>query len=170
MKTDAIHGDRNQRQRQRTLNAFRSGKVDILIATDVAARGIDVPGIDRVINFDLPLEPEAYIHRVGRTGRNGAEGPRLVTVFAPDDFGLLKDIERLLKASVTIDAAHPFHVEPPAKVAARRHATTAIRSRKPGRGKPAFKKSKAEGNMAHHPASPRAQGKSVTEGRSAQRN
>jgi len=142
LKTDAIHGDRNQRQRQRTLNAFRSGKVDILIATDVAARGIDVPGIDRVINFDLPLEPEAYIHRVGRTGRNGATG-RALSLCSPDDFGLLKDIERLLKASVTVDVDHPFHVEPPAK-APPKVRNNRNRTRKPGRSKPAFKKSKPE--------------------------
>jgi len=112
LKTDAIHGDRNQRQRQRTLNAFRNGKVRILVATDVAARGIDVPGIERVINFDLPLEPEAYIHRVGRTGRNGADGIAQ-SLCTPEDIGLLYDIERLLKAKIDIDVNQAFHQDPP---------------------------------------------------------
>ena len=112
LKTDAIHGDRNQRQRQRTLNNFRKGAIEILIATDVAARGIDVPGIARVINFDLPLEPEAYIHRVGRTGRNGATGVAL-SFCAPDDLSLLKDIEYLLKQPIMVDADHEFHQDPP---------------------------------------------------------
>ncbi len=112
LKTDAIHGDRNQRQRQRTLSRFRNGSVDILIATDVAARGIDVPGIARVINFDLPLEPESYVHRVGRTGRNGATGVAL-SLCPPEDIGLLRDIERLLKQTIKIDADHEFHVDPP---------------------------------------------------------
>ena len=112
LKTDAIHGDRNQRQRQRSLTAFRSGKTDILFATDVAARGIDIPGIERVINFDLPLEPEAYIHRVGRTGRNGATG-NAISICTADDIGLLNDIERLLKTKVTVDRDHEFHIDPP---------------------------------------------------------
>ena len=113
-KTDAIHGDRNQRQRQRTLTRFRSGSVDILIATDVAARGIDIPSITRVINFDLPLEAESYVHRVGRTGRNGATGIAL-SLCSPDDVGLLRDIERFIKQSITIDADHEFHIDPPAR-------------------------------------------------------
>ncbi len=114
LKTDAIHGDRNQSQRQRTLKGFREGRVDILVATDVAARGIDVPGIDRVINFDLPREPEAYIHRVGRTGRNGMEG-RALSLCAPDDIALLRGIEKLLKSVITVDAEHAYHAEPQAR-------------------------------------------------------
>ena len=133
LKTDAIHGDRNQRQRQRTLNRFRTGAVDILIATDVAARGIDVPGIARVINFDLPLEPESYVHRVGRTGRNGETGIAL-SICSPEDIALLRDIEKLLKQKIRIDADHDFHIDPPA------HGPRT--AKKAGRGRPArpFKK------------------------------
>ncbi len=112
LSADAIHGDRNQRQRMRTLQNFRDGKVTVLVATDVAARGIDVPGIDMVINFDLPLEPEAYVHRVGRTGRNGMEG-KAFSICTPDDVALLRDIEKLLKKSIIIDTQQPFHEDLP---------------------------------------------------------
>ena len=69
-----IHGNKSQNARQNALNGFRNGTVRILVATDIAARGIDVPGISHVVNFDLPDEAESYVHRVGRTGRNGADG------------------------------------------------------------------------------------------------
>ncbi|WP_204313687.1 helicase-related protein, partial [Stenotrophomonas maltophilia] len=70
----AIHGNKSQNARQRALNGFKDGSVRVLVATDIAARGIDVVGISHVINFDLPDEPESYVHRIGRTGRNGASG------------------------------------------------------------------------------------------------
>src|SRR5256886_17078937 len=70
----AIHGDKAQSHRTRTLDAFRSGEADVLVATDIAARGIDVDGIRMVVNFDVPHEPEVYVHRVGRTARAGARG------------------------------------------------------------------------------------------------
>ena len=130
---DAIHGDRNQRQRQRTLDRFRRGATQVLIATDVAARGIDVPGVARVVNFDLPMEPESYIHRVGRTGRNGAEGVAM-TLCAAEDIRRLRDVERLLKSNIAIDAEHEFHVDPPSR--AKRPAGKKHRGRPgPGRGK-----------------------------------
>ena len=69
-----IHGNKSQNARQKALNDFRDGAVRILVATDIAARGIDVPGISHVVNFDLPDEAESYVHRIGRTGRNGADG------------------------------------------------------------------------------------------------
>ncbi len=69
-----IHGNKIQNARQKALNGFRDGSVRILVATDIAARGIDVPGISHVVNFDLPDEAESYVHRIGRTGRNGADG------------------------------------------------------------------------------------------------
>ena len=69
-----IHGNKSQNARQKALNGFRDGSVRILVATDIAARGIDVPGISHVVNFDLPDEAESYVHRIGRTGRNGADG------------------------------------------------------------------------------------------------
>src|SRR3546814_9278256 len=72
--SDAIHGNKSQNARQRALDAFRTGRARVLVATDIAARGIDVPGITHVINYELPNEPESYVHRIGRTARAGAEG------------------------------------------------------------------------------------------------
>ncbi len=74
LKAEAIHGNKSQNQRERVLAAFRDGTLRILIATDIAARGIDVDGVSHVINYDLPNIPESYVHRIGRTARAGAEG------------------------------------------------------------------------------------------------
>ncbi len=93
VNANAIHGNKNQNQRQRALDAFRAGRTAVLVATDVAARGIDVDDITHVINFDLPMEAEAYVHRIGRTGRAGATGVA-VAFCDPDERGLLRAIER----------------------------------------------------------------------------
>ncbi len=90
----AIHGNKTQSQRQRALDAFRSGGSRVLVATDVAARGLDVDGISHVINFNLPNEPEAYVHRIGRTGRAGASGTA-ISFCAKDERGYLRAIEKL---------------------------------------------------------------------------
>ncbi|MGE3322507.1 MAG: DEAD/DEAH box helicase [Phycisphaerales bacterium] len=90
----AIHGNKGQNQRERALDAFRDGRVRVLVATDVAARGLDVDGITHVVNFDLPMEPEAYVHRIGRTGRAGATGIA-VSFCDPSERDLLRDIERV---------------------------------------------------------------------------
>ena len=94
----AIHGDRSQSQRQRTIEGFRKGKFPILVATDVAARGLDVPQITLVVNYDLPQNPEDYIHRIGRTGRAGAEGTAL-TLLTNDDIRSWRDIVKLLSSN-----------------------------------------------------------------------
>ncbi len=91
----AIHGNKSQNARERALGAFRTGRTRVLVATDVAARGIDVDGVSHVINFDMPIEPESYVHRIGRTGRAGATG-RAVTLCDRDERGLLTQIERLI--------------------------------------------------------------------------
>jgi len=91
----AIHGDKAQSHRTRTLDAFRSGAADVLVATDIAARGIDVDGIRMVVNFDVPNDPEVYVHRVGRTARAGARGLAL-TLISPDEWLLMGDIEKLI--------------------------------------------------------------------------
>ncbi|GBR75690.1 superfamily II DNA and RNA helicases [Candidatus Termititenax persephonae] len=96
-----IHSDRSQYQRQTAIDGFRSGKYRILIATDIAARGIDVKDIQLVINYDLPDEAESYIHRIGRTGRAGQTG-QAVSLATPDQGRLVRDIERLLKKSINI--------------------------------------------------------------------
>ncbi len=95
LKTAALHGNKSQGQRERALGAFRRGHIHILVATDIAARGIDVEAVSHVFNFDLPNVPEAYVHRIGRTGRAGREGAA-VSLCAADERGLLRDIERLI--------------------------------------------------------------------------
>jgi ATP-dependent RNA helicase RhlE len=91
----ALHGDKAQSHRQRTLDAFRTGGADVLVATDIAARGIDVDGIRMVVNYDVPADPEIYVHRVGRTARAGARGLAL-TLLSPDEWLLMGDIEKLI--------------------------------------------------------------------------
>jgi ATP-dependent RNA helicase RhlE len=103
IKSDAIHGNKSQGQRQRALEDFRKNKTAVLIATDIAARGIDIPDIEIVINYDLPNVPESYIHRIGRTARAGASG-RAISFCAPDEQKQLRDIEKLIKK--TIPLAH----------------------------------------------------------------
>jgi ATP-dependent RNA helicase RhlE len=97
--SDAIHGNKSQNQRERALGTFRSGKVRVLVATDIAARGIDVDGVSHVINFDMPNIPESYVHRIGRTARAGAEGIAISFV-ANDERAFLRDIERLTKIAI----------------------------------------------------------------------
>ncbi|WP_244577765.1 DEAD/DEAH box helicase [Hoeflea halophila] len=100
----AIHGNKSQGQRERALAGFRAGTVPVLIATDIAARGIDVPGVTLVVNYELPNVPEVYVHRIGRTARAGAEGTA-VTFCAPDERSLLRDIEKMLKSEIPVEKA-----------------------------------------------------------------
>jgi ATP-dependent RNA helicase RhlE len=95
----AIHGDKSQGQRERALAAFKAGKVRALVATDIAARGIDVDGVTHVVNYELPYVPEAYVHRIGRTARAGASGIA-VTLCADDERNLLKDIQRVTRQTI----------------------------------------------------------------------
>ncbi len=101
LSAQAIHGNRSQNQRTRTLDAFRAGEVDILVATDVAARGIDIPGVELVLNFDLPQVAEAYVHRIGRTGRAGKSGTA-IAFCNPDENPMLRDIERIIKIRIPL--------------------------------------------------------------------
>jgi ATP-dependent RNA helicase RhlE len=96
---DAIHGNKSQGQRERALAAFRKGSNPVLIATDIAARGIDVPGVEVVVNYDLPNVPESYVHRIGRTARAGASG-LAVSFCAGDEVKILRSIERLIKTNI----------------------------------------------------------------------
>ncbi len=100
----AIHGNKSQGQRTRALDAFKKGTMPVLIATDIAARGIDVPGVELVVNYDLPHVAESYVHRIGRTARAGASG-LAVSFCAPDDIKLLRAIERLIKIKIPALAA-----------------------------------------------------------------
>jgi superfamily II DNA/RNA helicase len=118
---EAIHGNKSQNQRERVLAAFRKGAVRILVATDIAARGIDVDGISHVVNFDLPNVPETYVHRIGRTARAGAEG-FAISLCDVEEMTFLRDIEKLIRQSIpmTDSRGQPCRVEPPP--AARSHA------------------------------------------------
>jgi ATP-dependent RNA helicase RhlE len=96
---EAIHGNKSQNQRSRVLAAFRSGQIRTLVATDIAARGIDVDGISHVVNYDLPDVPESYVHRIGRTARAGAEGIA-ISFCSPDEMPMLRAIERLIRITI----------------------------------------------------------------------
>ena len=105
---DSIHGDKSQTARTRALEAFRNGEVFILVATDIASRGIDVDGVTHVFNFDLPNEPEVYVHRIGRTARAGKEG--LAYSFCDEtESGYLVGIQRLLGQDIEVMEEHPYH-------------------------------------------------------------
>jgi ATP-dependent RNA helicase RhlE len=103
----AIHGNKSQSARQQALESFRAGRVRVLVATDIAARGIDIDGITHVINFDLPNVPESYVHRIGRTARAGAEGIAL-SFCSGEERDLLRDIEKLTRRKIAIVDNHPF--------------------------------------------------------------
>jgi ATP-dependent RNA helicase RhlE len=100
---EAIHGNKSQNARQRALELFRSGKARVLVATDIAARGIDIDDITHVINFELPNEPESYVHRIGRTARAGGEGVAISFCDATER-GYLRDIERLTRNKIEVVA------------------------------------------------------------------
>ncbi|MGB7345640.1 MAG: DEAD/DEAH box helicase [Pirellulaceae bacterium] len=110
----AIHGNKTQGARQRALTAFRDCKIQVLVATDVAARGIDIDGITHVINFDMPVEPESYVHRVGRTGRAGAEGIA-ISFCTNEEVEELRAIERLIGQSLNVENPNVFDLNRPAK-------------------------------------------------------
>ncbi len=97
----SIHGNKSQGQRDRAIKAFREGRITTLVATDVAARGIDIPGVAYVVNYDLPEVPDNYIHRIGRTARAGREG-EAVALCAPEEADLLRQIEKLMKLEVPV--------------------------------------------------------------------
>jgi ATP-dependent RNA helicase RhlE len=96
---DAIHGDKSQSEREASLEAFKAGKTAVLVATDVASRGLDIEGLPQVINFDIPRSPEDYVHRIGRTGRAGLTG-EAISLVAPDDLDALAQIEKLIKKKI----------------------------------------------------------------------
>jgi ATP-dependent RNA helicase RhlE len=104
---EAIHGNKSQGARQRALEDFRSGRARVLVATDIAARGIDIDGITHVINFELPNDPESYVHRIGRTARAGAQGAALSFCDASER-EQLRDIERLTKRRMNVVTDHPY--------------------------------------------------------------
>jgi ATP-dependent RNA helicase RhlE len=106
-KVGSIHGNKSQNQRDRTLTEFRNGELDVLVATDVAARGIDIPTVRHVYNFDMPNVPENYVHRIGRTARAGANGSS-ISFCAPAEMGELQAIEKLLKTPLPVVGGAPW--------------------------------------------------------------
>jgi superfamily II DNA/RNA helicase len=103
LKTTALHGDKSQDERLKALDAFKKGEVDLLVCTDVAARGLDIKDVPAVFNFDVPFNAEDYVHRIGRTGRAGAAG-LAVTFVSKSDVRLVVDIEKLVKTKIELEA------------------------------------------------------------------
>jgi ATP-dependent RNA helicase RhlE len=171
-KVGSIHGNKSQNQRDRTLTEFRNGELDVLVATDVAARGIDIPTVRHVYNFDLPNVAENYVHRIGRTARAGAEGTA-VAFCAPAEMGELQSIEKLLKKPIPVLGGAPWAADvvaaapkpgqnrgqrpgnrggqksgaqPPAKPQGQRQGTQKPRSAKPQGGSFAPRRAEAGGS------------------------
>jgi ATP-dependent RNA helicase RhlE len=124
---EAIHGNKSQNQRERVLAAFRKGEVRTLVATDIAARGIDVDGVSHVVNFDLPNVPETYVHRIGRTARAGAEGIA-ISLCDGEEVAFLRDIEKLIRMTIPVSDRRTDQRQaepPPAKRASTRSSVDA---------------------------------------------
>lgn len=154
----AIHGNKSQAQRTKALAEFKSGNLQILVATDIAARGIDIDQLPLVVNFDLPQVAEDYVHRIGRTGRAGADGQAISLVCA-DEINQLKDIERLLKKRIDrieIDDFEPTHTLPSSNAnpgAPRRD--NASRAARPNQGRPLTNHGPRPKNRTQQPAKKR---------------
>jgi ATP-dependent RNA helicase RhlE len=151
VNADAIHGNKSQGARQRALNDFKDNRSRVLVATDLASRGIDVDDVTHVINFDLPMEAESYVHRIGRTARAGAGGIA-ISFCDPAERKYLRDIERLIKRPIAT-AENPLGAANDGGTRERRdHDEDGnAERRKPHRGQPAGKKYRArkpEGNKA----------------------
>ncbi len=127
----AIHGNKSQNARQRALKAFRENQIQVLVATDVAARGIDIEGVTHVVNYDMPVDPESYVHRIGRTGRAGAEGIA-ISLCTDDERAELRDIERLIKMRVPLA---PGHEEPTGPIIKKKPQQRGGGGRNGGRGR-----------------------------------
>ncbi len=122
LKTALIHGDKSSGHRSRALNNFKEGKVRVLVATDIAARGLDIPDLKIVINFDIPHVKGDYIHRIGRTGRAGAEG-LAITLLSPEEENALKDVEKVLKKKIKREMIEGYACKaPPIKKTAKKSA------------------------------------------------
>ena len=107
IKAAAIHGDKTQNNRQKALEQFKAGEIRVLVATDIAARGIDINKLKYVINYDIPNISETYVHRIGRTGRAGEEGSA-ISICEPEENGYIRDIEKLIKRNITVVENNPF--------------------------------------------------------------
>jgi ATP-dependent RNA helicase RhlE len=110
IKADSIHGDKSQNARQRALSNFKDRKISVLVATDIAARGIDIDELQHVINYDIPNVPETYVHRIGRTGRAGASG-KSISFCDAEEKAYLKDIEKLIGLKIPVNTNHPWPIK-----------------------------------------------------------
>ncbi|EPY01715.1 DEAD/DEAH box helicase [Magnetospirillum fulvum] len=160
ISADAIHGNKSQGARQKALADFRDGKIKALVATDIAARGIDVDGITHVLNYELPNEPESYVHRIGRTARAGNSGIA-VSLCDADEVAYLRAIEKTIRQAVPVDEAHAYHA---AHIAQRgagggRGRPQQAPGRRPGQGqgRPAARSGSGHSNSGK-PAAARAGG------------
>ncbi len=108
VSAEAIHGNKSQGARMQALRNFSNGRARVLVATDIASRGIDIKGVTHVINFEMPMEPEAYVHRIGRTARGGAAGIA-ISLCDGEERSILRAIERVIKASIPVHEDHPYH-------------------------------------------------------------
>ena len=141
VRASAIHGNKSQQQRERALDGFRAGRVPVLVATDIAARGIDVPAVTHVVNYDLPAEAESYVHRIGRTARAGADGVAL-SICTNEDGANLRSIEKLIGIAIPFVGEKPGARRGPARPGATPRAAAPSgakkpRSRRRRRGSPA---------------------------------
>jgi ATP-dependent RNA helicase RhlE len=165
LRAVAIHGNKSQAQRQKALNQFKAGKARVLVATDVAARGLDIPDLPLVINHDLPMVAEDYIHRIGRTGRAGAQGEALSLV-SPEEGGLLNQIQRMLKVDLKMDVVEGFAPSKPIRLDTPipKNGGGQRQGQRPGAGKPAHRPhGKPAARSAH--AGPKRSGQGAWAGR-----
>jgi ATP-dependent RNA helicase RhlE len=155
----AIHGNKSQPARTRALAEFKDGKLQVLVGTDIAGRGIDVSGLPHVVNYDLPHVPEDYVHRIGRTGRAGQEG-EAVSLVCVDDHKNLADIERLIKRQLPMEKIPGFEPDPHARAQPISNGRSAGRHDSGGRS----------GNNAPRASAPRAPRPSTRNARGASAN
>ncbi|MCK5283083.1 MAG: DEAD/DEAH box helicase [Nanoarchaeota archaeon] len=158
ISSDAIHGNKSQNARTKAIKDFKTGKIKVLVATDIAARGIDIDNISHVINFELPNEPESYVHRIGRTARAGTDGTAF-SFCAAEERSYLNDIEKLIKQKIEV-MDHDFHSEtaknavgsaakPPPKNSYRRNSTFKHKSNSSSENKRSYSKNKFRSKKKH---------------------
>ncbi len=149
LRAAAIHGNKSQSQRTRALADFKNGKVAVLVATDIAARGLDIDQLPMVINFELPMVAEDYIHRIGRTGRAGAEG-LAISLVSHDEESRLRDIRRMLKQDIAIEAIAGFEPSHPLRLEGAPSRSNAQRPQPPRHAhRPHGKHGNGNGEAAH---------------------
>ncbi|UZK65933.1 DEAD/DEAH box helicase [Sphingomonas sp. M1-B02] len=165
--SNAIHGNKSQPQRERALGEFKSGKVKVLIATDIAARGIDVSGVSHVFNFELPNVPDQYVHRIGRTARAGATGIA-ISYCAEDERPYLRDIEKLTRQKLTVVPLPADFVNESSKIKSTRSPMPVSRDESNGRNGRAMQHSGRSSSAPRGNAQPRREGNSFGDRRPPQ--